>query len=624
MSANSYAVNRGLMEQVFAAAEKKDWSMAHSLARQVSKPSARVLVEWMELRDGVEDWSRYARFLEKHGDWPGLKRLRRKGEDAIPTNVSLAELNSYFEMVAPQTATGAILLAKNLSGAEQEKRLQEIWATMSLTAEQEAALLKDHSGILAQVHDERADALLWQGWTDQAERLLPRLDPGYRALTRARIGLQKKANGVDGLIGAVPAALKSHPGLNFDRFQWRIAKGRWEDAQAFIAEMDGVDKMGRPEEWSNRRRGFARRAMREGKSETAYGIAVNHGQEDGSHYADLEWLAGYIALSKLNRASDGLTHFQNMLAAVRSPISLGRGYYWIGRAENALGNSEAAQIAFAEAAKYQTGFYGQLGAAEAGVSTDPFIAADAQVSWKDGDFLKSTVLEAAYLYHLVGDEPRMRWFLTHMAETLSVAETAKLSHYARDLGHPYVALGIAKEAVKRDFILPDVYFPVTDLARKAGKVPRELALSIARRESEFRHNAKSGAGALGLMQVMPATGRQVAGEIGIEYSKSKLQNNADYNAQIGTHYLASLLDEYEGSYVLAFAAYNAGPGRVNQWLQEYGDPRKSSVNVIDWIEHIPFRETRNYVMRVMEGVHVYRARLGIGTGTVEIKKDLNR
>ncbi|MEM7241121.1 MAG: lytic transglycosylase domain-containing protein [Pseudomonadota bacterium] len=627
-AANSDAVNARLMQQSLDAAAKEEWGDAKQLARQVSTPAAEVLIEWMALRKGIEDFARYQKFLKQHGDWPGLKRLRKRGETTIPAGTSLADIKTYFKAEPPQTATGVLRLSEALRASGQsdaaDKALIDAWLTLSFSGDEEALYLARYKDLLRPHHADRVDALLWRGQSAEASRNLTNISDDLRLLAQARIALQKQDKSVDVKISAVPAALSDDPGLNFDRFQWRIKKGRWDDAQGFIAEMDTLEELGRPEDWANRRRGFARRAMRAGLHDLAYKIASNHHLTDGANYADLEWISGFIALQFKQNATLAEAHFQNMADVVRSPISVGRAYYWLGRALDAQGKSEDGQAAYATASAHQWAFYGQLAAERAGQKSDPFLAADAQVDWRSGDFLNSSVTQAAHLYHLLGDNPRVRWFLAHMAETLSVEETAKLSHYARDLGATYAALGIAKEAVKRDFVLPDVYFPVTQLADNAGQLPPELALAIARRESEFRFNAESGAGALGLMQVMPATGKQVAGELGIDFSTTKLRDDWRFNARLGTHYLAGLLDDFGGSYVLAIAAYNAGPSRVNQWIRDYGDPRRGSVDVIDWIEHIPFRETRNYVMRVMEALHVYRARFGKDDGKVALTRDLSR
>ena len=218
----------------------------------------------------------------------------------------------------------------------------------------------------------------------------------------------------------------------------------------------------------------------------------------------------------------------------------------------------------------------------------------------------------------------MRWFFTHVAETQDETGLLQLSELALELDQPNVALGVAKEAAKRGIVLPASYFPVTELATYSVDVDPEIAMSIARRESELDQTAVSPAGAQGLMQIMPGTARDVSRDLGVEYSKARLTSDWRYNAKLGTAYLGGLLKIYDGSYLLAFAAYNAGPSRVNEWIEEYGDPRDSVIDKVNWVEHIPYRETRDYVMRVMESLHVYRARLSGRAQPVRITKDMSR
>jgi soluble lytic murein transglycosylase len=318
-------------------------------------------------------------------------------------------------------------------------------------------------------------------------------------------------------------------------------------------------------------------------------------------------------------------HFRNHLSAVKTPVSLGRAGYWIGHAEEKRGDFDAAVDAFNLGAKYQTSFYGQLAAEKIGTDPDPRLTGKIAIpDWRDGALAQSSVVKAGILLHHAQEQNLMRWFFSHVAETTPEIETAQLAEVALELDRPFVALGVAKEAAKRGFIIPKSYFPVTELARYSVDVDPEVAMAIARRESELNPEAISPVGARGLMQVMPATARQVAGDIGVEYSKNRLTTDWRYNAQLGTAYLGGLLEIFEGSFVLAFAAYNAGPNRVDQWIKTYGDPRDGLIDQVDWIEHIPYRETRNYVMRVIESLHVYRMRLSGEVEPIRLTQDLTR
>ena len=629
-AAQESEANGDLLATAIAAARSGDWVTADHSAGQMTTSVGRTYITWSRLRSGEGDWQEYLDFLDKNGDWPGLRRLRMRGEAAIPKGADPAIVRAYFATQAPQTGTGTLRLTEAFAaqGRTAEARSEAIraWTSLPLTDFEEERLLQKFAGSLSRHNLARLDFLLWEGETKAAERMLDRVPPANQKLARARIALQRASAGVDALIAAVPESLKDDAGLAYDRFQWRVKKGRWDDAQALIVERStDIKKLGRPEKWGSRRRGFARRAMRAGDDDLAYWLASQHGLTEGADFADLEWLAGYIALVKLDAPEQAALHFEAHRNAVKTPVSLGRAGYWIGRTAEVLGDFDAAVDAFNLGARYQTSFYGQLSAERIGAPTDPQLTGTAEVpSWRDADFLKRPVVQAAVLLHFADEQNTMRWFFTHIARNMDRQEATQLADLALDLGRPFVALGVAKEVAKRGIVIPRSYFPVTELATYSADVDPEVAMAIARRESELNPEAVSPVGARGLMQVMPATARQIAEEIGVDYSKNRLTTDWRYNAKLGTAYLGGLLELYEGSFVLAFAAYNAGPNRIDQWIEQFGDPRDSLVDQVDWIEHIPFRETRNYVMRVMESLHVYRSRLTGAAEPLRLSQDLRR
>ncbi|MEM9212285.1 MAG: lytic transglycosylase domain-containing protein [Pseudomonadota bacterium] len=627
--AQSEAENGAVLKRALEAADRGNWGEATRLVRRIPEPAAEVLIEWKRLRDGEGTLEEYVRFLEEHSDWPGLALLHKRGEAKIPQFYRASSVKAYFEKRPPQSGTGALRLAEALSSEGEVTKAQDVirtaWTEFNLTREEERAIAGAYPEIAKSNARTRLNNLLWRGQLTQADRMMSRVDSGYQKLASARAALQRQSPGVDARIAAVPDQWADHPGLAHDRFMWRIRKGRWDEAETFITDYatSGAE-LGRPEAWSNRRRGFARRAMRNERYEAAYEIARNHGLSSGSHYADLEWIAGYVALTKLNRPSVAISHFQRFDAAVKSPISKARGGYWLGRAYEALGSNQSAEEAYKAAAAHQTAYYGQLAAERIGAEPDLSLAGQQGPSqdWRKADFIDRPVVRAGMLLSHAGERQEMRRFYAHLAETLSPEEIAQLAELALDFNEPFVALGIAKQAALRGIVLPRSYFPVTELSTASGLLPPEVAMSIARRESELRVDAESPAGALGLMQLMPGTAREVSRDLGVAYSQAKLTADWRYNASLGTRYLADMLARYDGSLVLAFVAYNAGPNRANSWIEEYGDPRDPSIDAVDWVENIPFRETRNYVMRVMESLHVYRARLSGKAQMIQISQDL--
>jgi len=591
-----------------------DWDKARSLAAGIG-PVAKDIVEWRYLRAGLGTFDEMRRFLARRHDWPGLARIRYRGEGAIPLEGRKAEVLGHFRTSKPRTGVGALAYVNALKadGRDDAAKAEVIraWTTLSVDAATEALFLRDWSDTLAPHHAARLDNLLWLGLRNEADRMIVRVDEGQQRLARARMVLRARGNGVDAAIDAVPNALKNTAGLAYERFRWRMAKGLRADAVKLILKQSAsAEGLGRPELWARQRRDLARRAMRAGDEETAYRLASEHWLSDGQHYADLEWLAGYLALRFRRDPGSARQHFANFRTAVFTPISLGRAGYWEGRAEEALGNEVAAKAAYARGGVWQSGFYGQLAAEKAGIEMRAELpGTGGPGDWRKASFADSSVVRAAQLFIAADEHQLAAQFLSHLVESLDARDAAILGDLALEHGAPHAALKLAKEAAQRGIVLPRAYFPVVDLGVDSLPVDRALALSIARRESEFNPGVSSGAGARGLMQLMPATARNVARSLGLPYSKSRLLTDPVYNARLGSAYLADLERRFGKNVALVSAGYNAGPGRPERWMRDRGDPRRDTIDAVDWIEMIPFDETRNYVMRVAESVPMYRARL---------------
>lgn len=603
-----------------------NWQQASARAGKVSDPIALEIIDWYRLRAGDGNFAEYEHFLTENADWPELAKIARKGEALMPDNLSDQRVRAYFSTRAPQTGTGVLRLAAALSEAEGNGVVSTAWRNMELTTSERARFLEDFPRLLASVHAARLDNLLWANKRAAAREMLPLVDAGPRALANARLALQEDLNGVDALIKAIPTALQNSAGLAYDRFVWRVKKGNTDSAiELLLARSVSAESLGQPEKWASRRRTYARRAMREGDAELAYRLASQHHMTSGSSFADLEWLSGYLSLRKLDEPRRALGHFQRFRADIASPISMGRAGYWLGEANVALGDEQAAYEAFAMGARYQTSFYGQLAASRAGIAPDEALSGAAfPPDWTKSPFLANDSVRAGVLFYFAGELVRTRQFLTHEAEGLSQREQAALAQMMLALEEPHIALRIAKVAARTGAIIPASYYPLHGLAEYAEAVPPELAMAIARQESELNVEARSPVGARGLMQVMPATARNVAQRLNISFSGNRLSADWQYNAQIGTTYLAEMLEQFDGSLLLAAAAYNAGPNRAERWVKDFGDPRLESVDAIDWIEGIPYRETRNYVMRVLEARFVYKARISGQVGPLTLAAEMQQ
>jgi len=617
------------LKEAIAAIRGDDWKAAKAAFATIGDPVARDIQLWFRLADGRGRFEEYRAFLATHADWPRLDRIRRRAERAIPAEAPPRMVLDFFANTAPVTGTGATHLARALRQTGQADVAREVlaaaWRDVAMSPGEQAKFVAAHRETIRRWSAARAETMLWAGALDQAERVLPYLPAERAALVRARLALQRGKRGVDALIKAVPESLADDPGLAHDRFEWRVRHGRWQDAMALIIERStSAEALGQPEAWAKRRLQLAHRAMREGDARRAYRIAAQHWLQRGADFEQLEWFAGWVALRKLGDARLALRHFQTFRAHVDTPISKGRAGYWLGRAHEALGQEKRAREAYSFAARYQTSFYGQLAAERAGIAPDRALAGPKQLpDWRHHPVARSSLVRAVLLFDQA-DEPGRVWqFLVHKARlSHDPRELEALASLALSLDRPNVAVRVAKIAAARETILMAAYYPVTPLARAVSTgLVAELVMALARQESEFNVAAISHAGARGIMQLMPATARKVARALGLKYSRAALTDDWRYNAVLGQAYLAARLEEF-GSPVLAAAAYNAGPERAAAWLERYGDPRRNLDAAIDWIETIPFAETRNYVMRVLEGMHVYRARLGGRVQPLRIGKDI--
>ena len=606
-----------------------DWPNAQTAAINSGEVGADIIA-WQRLRAAQGMLGEYEAFLARRADWPGLALLKEKGEVAVARSTDPARVIAYFGADQPGTGLGAVSLVRALLQLGKKEAAEteafRAWTTLKFTEEDEDSMLALMGDSLSVAHEVRLDRILWDGGRGaEAQRMLPRVSAAWRALAAARIALTAGAPDAPKLFAAVPKDLAGDPGLAQARFVFRMRADRYDDAAILIIDRSKTAAgLGNPAAWADRRATLARYLMRKGQAETAYKVAAMHQLTGGTDYADLEFLAGFIALRKLDNPDAALKHFARLKDAVATPISLARADYWVGRAKQARGDADGAQAAYQSAARYQTAFYGLLAAERLGLSLDPALVTvgDAGPGWKTADFAGSSVLTAARLLADAGERTLAKRFFLQLAEGLDGAELEQLADLALRMNEPHIALLIAKAAAERGVILARSYYPITDMVPDGLPVSRALALAISRRESEFDPAAQSPAGARGLMQVMPATAQTVAKALGEEFTTARLTIDPPFNVRVGSTYLRSLADQFGPAVALIASGYNAGPGRPKKWIAEFGDPRSADVDVVDWVETIPFTETRTYVMRVAEGVVIYRAQLKGKAGPVRITAEL--
>lgn len=612
---SNYKIDKKIVQKIVKAIDKHQWNKAMVLSENLDDPVLKTYVSWAKLRKGLGSFEDYSFFLKNYSHWPGLKLLRQQGEAKIKRNTEPLTVVGYFGNNNPYTGFGSMKLieAYEALGLKDKVSLEinRAWLNLSFERKEFNFFKKKYKNKTIPIASERVDFLLWNGLTSQAKLLLNYLSKDIRNLAKARISLRNQSYGVDSLIGKVPANFRQDPGLAYERFIWRARRGRIDSATEILKKYSkSKETLKFPLKWSRKRRDYARQAMRDNNNQLAYYLASNHFVLGGADYADLEWLAGYISLIKLKKPSKAIMHFNNFLNEVETPISLGRAGYWLGRAYEAENNLLLSNYYYSLSSNYQTSFYGQVSSEKIGKKLKKeFFLPSYEKNGSVTDFEKNDIFRLAVIFEDANEQELSRRFFTHFAEKLNEAEHLKLTNFLAELRNDYIALVLSKQAARSGRIYPKTYFPLHEMTSLSLKVAPEIALAVARRESEFNSEAISRAGARGLMQLMPNTAKKVAHDLNLKYSLNRLNSDWQYNVELGSEYLNFLLRKYDGSFLLALGAYNAGPSRVDGWIKKYGDPRQKSVNYIDWIEHIPFNETRNYVMRVMEAILIYRLKL---------------
>ncbi len=618
-----------LYREAFAQAEREDFSAARNKAAAAQDQSLAKVLHWMELTGPGADvtFAEITAFIRGNPDWPRMSTLRRRAEEAITVATPADALLAWFPTHSPTTADGKTAYGGALLTQGDRERgvavLRDAWVNENFGVLQERQFLARYGEHLRQDdHVARLDRLLWERRDEAAQRMILKVPMDHRLLAQARLALFKDEPGVEAAIDKVPRALADNPGLIFERVRWRRQRDLDDSAIALLAS-PAADKV-RPEMWWTERAILARRALQRGHITQAYDLARQHGlEEDGRALADAEWLAGWIALRYLNDEAAALRHFKTMFDGVATPISRARGAYWAGRAAEAMKDAKRAKGWYENAAGHVTTYYGQLAAARLSKDHEWPLPSDPLASAKDIEaFEKHELTRVVRMLGEIGVAEAIGPFVMRLND---IAETpgqrALAANLATSQGRPDLAVSIARRADREGVTLIASGYPVPSIEIQSPE--KALVFALIRQESGFHQRAISSAGARGLMQLMPATAKQVAQGLNVGYSPEQLHDPA-YNVRLGSAYLGKVLGSFNGSYVLSLAAYNAGPSRVREWIREYGDPRNPEVDPIDWIENIPFSETRNYVQRVLESVQVYRRRLGATDFARSLDRDLRR
>jgi soluble lytic murein transglycosylase len=598
----------------------------------ITDPVARKLAEWLILRsdDNGASVERYRAFVSANPSWPSQTFLRRRLEAAVwDDHRDDATVWSWFENESPVSAKGRFALARVMISrgdrANAERLVRDAWRRDGMSEDTETTALDLFGALLtAGDHKARMDFMLYG--TDQEAaglREAKRLGSGYLALAKARIAANRKASNTRALLDAVPHELHGDPGYIFSKIQQLRREEKFSDAaQLMLSAPKDPNRLHNLDEWWVERRLMARKMLDVGEHRTAYLIARDSALPTRDIYkTDQEFTAGWIALRFLNDPALAAQHFARIGVGSVNPTALARAGYWQGRAAEAAGRSQEARAAYGRAAEQSTSYYGQLARAKLGL---PQIELNGTPRSRGPERLE--IVRAVQLLYELDERALAIPILADMGENGDPDALAGLGELASRHGDARGTLLVGKAALNRGLPFDHYAYPVNGIPsfRQFGpEVEQSIVYAIARTESEFNQAVVSPAQAYGLMQVTPAAGHDACKRAGVGFDLGRMKTDAAYNAALGAAELGGLLEDYRGSYILTFAGYNAGRGSVRKWIERYGDPRDPKVDAVDWVEQIPFSETRNYVQRIMENLQVYRARFGGGT-RLQIEADLHR
>ncbi|WP_027486021.1 lytic transglycosylase domain-containing protein [Allorhizobium undicola] len=613
--AQSSALKAGL-----DALSDKDGLKALAIRDAMANGLDRHMLTWSIAMSGLPGIpsSEIARAQRELVGWPGLTAFRANSERALlRENPDAATVIAAFGGSRPETTEGSIILARAfMARGESGKALQllrPLWRKDALEVPVEDRILNEFGTLLSPAdHKARMDMLMYRGRVAQAKRFAPLGQA--QSLYAAWAAVLSKSPKAAQLVKTVDARWASDPALLFMKIEQQRRLENYEAAAALLAQAPkDATQLVNTAEWWNERRIIARGLADAGKFKSAYQVAARHVATDPVDVVDAEFHAGWYALRGLNDPRTASQHFRRILSASTRPLSASRAYYWLGRSDEAMGNVAAARENFAKAADYPGTFYGQIAGARMKRSKLD-IRYPSPTQEERNHFANREAVEAIDRYEAAGHGWRAASLYRALAEQLdSPAELAMLAAKAERTGNHQLSLQIGKTAYGRGINVPALAFPVGVIPASANIAGsgKALAYAIARQESAFNPAAVSAANAKGLLQLMPATAKAVAQRHGLAFAPDRLTQDAAYNATLGAHYLGEQIDAFGGSYILTFIAYNAGPKRVPEWIGRYGDPRGMPLDdVVDWIERIPFPETRGYVQRVMENYEIYKTRLG--------------
>jgi soluble lytic murein transglycosylase len=615
-----------LVKEAIDLARKAKTDEATATRDRIADPAAQKLVEWFILRhsETTANFSRYATFIAANPDWPSAALLRRRAEARLWQERSDAARVRGFTGNQPVSARGKLALARILLAEGDRDRagrlVRDAWRSEELSERVEAEALEMFRDLLGnEDHRARMDRRIGAKDLAGATRAAKLLGGDAPAIVKACAAVKGKADKAQDALDAVPTEARGDLGYTLCRIQWMLAQNKIDDAaRAMLAASPETMAQQDTDQWWRERRSLARKLMDQGKFLTAYQVIRPAATPANEYYrADVHFMCGWIALRYLDEPATAREHFAHIDDGATNPIVLARANYWRGRAAEALGDKDAMKAGFEAAARYPTAYYGQLARARLGRDGIELRAPAPTLASSDGAAPVDERVRAAEMLYEIGERDVVLYFVADLGEqSTDVAALEALGELTGRRNDARAMLQVGKPALGRGLALDHYAFPIIGIPQHtqiAPAIERSVIYSVARTESAFDQRDKSAANAVGLMQVTPEAGRDTAKRFKVSYDWDRMVSDPVYNTQMGAGELSALLSEYKGNHIMTFAGYNAGRGRVREWLAAFGDPRDPKVDPVDWVERIPLSETRNYVQRVMENLLVYRVRFEDGT-----------
>jgi soluble lytic murein transglycosylase len=633
VSSNDVAQIRAAIQ----AFERGDAAGARALRAQVSDPGAVTLLDWLQIRLASRTcgFAQIDAFYRVHRDWPLASMVRRRAEEALwLENVPASTVRAFFAANGkPERAEGKLALARALltagDRASAASLAKDAYRSESLEGPIEQQTLSAFGSMFSAAdHRARAEMRFLSDEVDAGMRAATRAGGSYVAIAKARAAVIRKLPNAAALLAAVPSSARSDPGFMFAAAKFNRRAERPKEAAAAIASAPrGGAALIDPDAWSVERRVIARDLLDVGDARGAYQVLARDEPTSDSDKVESNMLAGFIALRAMNDPRTAARHFAIVQNEATIPGTLSRALYWQGRALEASNDRASARVAYERAARYVTSYYGQIARARLGLPDLPIRSLPTPSATDRATFGARLSVRAIDLLYRADERELALPLVAALADDLkSPGEVVLLGAMTQRYKDPRATLTVGKAGLNNGFAVDALAYPTGGIPsyRPVGPaIEPPVVHAIARQESAFNPTAVSHANARGLLQMLPSTAAKTAKNAGVAFDARRLTSDPAFNAQLGAAHLGELARDFDGSYVMVFAAYNAGTSRVTQWVQRYGDPRKPDTDPVDWVERIPFTETRNYVQRVMENTQVYRARLN-GRTSLLIDRDMTR